>query len=217
MMDKRGSKDSVVSALLTRAGEACSDDSDDSGFTLVEVLIAGMLGAVIITMLATMFNTYVAVDESTRGSYEGTSEYKRFSSDFSQYVRNARAIDAPRITDSGRELHIEDQFGQCRAFVGIDSKGALLMVRGEKAKTFREQLEGPLNRGYVINSWYADRNDDRMIETFEGVRRLDKWFDEVEANNPQSGIKISFSDGTTPQIDLTIVPRVELRSDSDCW
>lgn len=206
-------------ALKTRFKDT---GSDDTGLTLVEVLIAGLIGSMIISLIAVMFNSFVQSDRAARDTVDVVADTNQVSREFHQMIRGANAYtirSGNRVeSNRGRELWVEHADGTCETWVGLDNRNALMVLTGSDAEGFNKAMG---NRGNLILGLYEGDSTQEKDRTYEGVvRRGSDWFSYAGSTH-STGIEFAVASvaGTNQEV---LSNRVSPRSDevsqgSSCW
>lgn len=197
--------------------------ADDSGFTLIEVLIAAIIGGIVLTMMALMFTSFVQSDRAARDTVDDVVETNEASRDFHEMVRSANAmviVDAngSRVVGNngvgGRELRVERSNGMCETWVGLDTHSTVLVLTGNDARGFNRAAG---NRGSLILRVHNNGGAHRKDFSYDDVRREGaEWFSHTQ----NSGVKFNFRNQESSNREMMsgmVIPRVEPDRSSTCW
>lgn len=197
--------------------------SDESGFTLVEVLIAGIIGGIVLTMMALMFTSFVQSDRAARDTVDAVVGTNEASRHFHEMMRTANAFvlvnaNGGRVEVNsslgGRELRVERSDGTCETWVGLDTQNTVLVLTGDNARDFNRAIG---NRGSLILRVYSDEGSIRKDFSYGDVRREGaEWFSYTQ----NEGVEFNFRNQASSNREMMsgmVIPRVLAERNSTCW
>lgn len=99
-------------------------ERDDAGLTLVELLISLFVGAVLLSLVATVFASSLQSNAATRDRDLATGRAQAISTSLITSIRNARAVTVQDLTDGATVLRALVAKGgsawECRAWAVVD-------------------------------------------------------------------------------------------------
>lgn len=198
--------------------------SDESGFTLVELLVAGIIGGIVLTMMAFMFTSFVQSDRAARDTVDAVVDSNVAALEFHEMMRTANAVSIRDANGSvlpirtkgygGRELRVERSDGTCETWVGLDTQNTVMVLKGDNARGFNRAAG---NRGSLILRVHNNEGAHRKDTSYDGVSRQNaEWFYYAD----RKGVSFTFvnqADSNRELMANTVIPRAEATDTSSCW